>query len=169
MRYLSAAWRPLVRCFLAGVFAVLPLVITVVAVAWVAGLLGGLLGPDALLGGALRSLGLQFASNTTLAYFLGWVVVLAVIFVLGVLVEIGAKRLIAGSLDALAKRVPVLGGLYGTAKQLVGMMDKEAGADLKGMSVVFCTFGKDTGAAFLALLPTPERFRIGDEIGRAHV
>lgn len=162
MRHLSAAWRPVVRCFLAGVFAVLPLVITVVAVAWVAGLLGGLLGPEAALGGALRSLGLRFASNTTLAYVLGWVIVLAVIFVLGVLVEIGAKRVISGGLDGLAKRVPVLGSLYGTAKQLVDMMDTKESTDLKGMSVVFCVFGKETGAAFLALLPTPERFRVGE-------
>ena len=28
------------------------------------------------------------------------------------------------------------------------------------MSVVFCKFGTDSGAAFLALLPTPERFHI---------
>ena len=30
------------------------------------------------------------------------------------------------------------------------------------MRVVFCVFGTDSGAAFLALLPTPELFRIGD-------
>ena len=30
------------------------------------------------------------------------------------------------------------------------------------MQVVFCLFGGDSGAAFLALLPTPEFFRIGD-------
>ncbi|MHC4175919.1 MAG: DUF502 domain-containing protein [Planctomycetota bacterium] len=108
----------------------------------------------------LERLGLQFASNTTLAYVFGWILVLAVIFVLGVLVEMGAKRLIQGGIDGLASRVPFLGGLYGTARQLVGMMDKKESADLKGMSVVFCIFGKETGAAFLALLPTPERFRV---------
>jgi uncharacterized membrane protein len=30
------------------------------------------------------------------------------------------------------------------------------------MSVVFCLFGGESGAMFLALLPTPETFRVGD-------
>ncbi len=56
----------------------------------------------------------------------------------------------------------MLGGIYGTVRQLVGMMDKQGSPDLKGMSVVYCVFGAETGAVFLALLPTPERFRIGE-------
>jgi uncharacterized membrane protein len=134
--------------------------ITIAAVVWVAGFLAGLIGPGTLVGKALERLGLQFASDTTLAYLFGWILVLAAIFLLGVLVEIGAKRLIQGGIDGLANRVPFLGGVYGTARQLVGMMDKKESADLKGMSVVFCIFGKESGAAFLALLPTPQRFRI---------
>jgi uncharacterized membrane protein len=31
---------------------------------------------------------------------------------------------------------------------------------VKGMRVVFCYFGKETGAGFLALLVSPERYRI---------
>ncbi len=154
--------RPIIRYFLAGVFAVLPLVITVTVVIWVAGLVGSFLGPDTVIGGSLRRLGLHFASDNTLAYCVGWLFVLAMIFVLGVLVEIGARRFLQGAIDAVASRVPLLGSVYGTAKQLVGMMDKKENADLKGMSVVFCVFGKETGAAFLALLATPERFRLGE-------
>jgi uncharacterized membrane protein len=56
----------------------------------------------------------------------------------------------------------VLGGIYGTARQLVGMIDAKGNPDFKSMQVVFCTFGGEGGAAFLALLPTPELFRIGD-------
>jgi uncharacterized membrane protein len=152
--------RSVLQCFVAGVLAVLPLMITVAAVVWVAGFLAGLLGPNTILGKVLERLGLQFASDTTVAYVFGWILVLAAIFILGVLVEMGAKRLVQGGIDGLANRVPFLGGLYGTARQLVGMMDKKESADLKGMSVVFCIFGKESGAAFLALLPTPERFRV---------
>jgi uncharacterized membrane protein len=138
--------------------------ITVAAVLWVAQFLARLLGPDALLGTALKSLGVQFAGETTptLAYVLGWILVLAVILVLGVLVEAGAKRVIHGGIDGLARRVPLLGGVYDTARQLVGMMEKKDSADLRGMRVVFCIFGQETGAVFLALLPTPEMFKIGD-------
>jgi uncharacterized membrane protein len=63
-------------------------------------------------------------------------------------------------MDTLAKRVPLLGGVYGTVRQLIGMMDTKGSSELKGMSVVFCTFGSESGAAFLALLPTPEVFSI---------
>lgn len=160
MNQIASLARSILRCFLTGVFAVLPLVITIAAVIWVAGFLGGLLGPGTVMGKSVERVGLQFASDTTIAYLFGWILVLAVIFVLGVLAEMGAKRLIQGGIDNVANRVPLLSGVYGTARQLVGMMDKKETADLKGMSVVFCIFGKDTGAAFLALLPTPERFTI---------
>jgi len=153
--------RSLTQCFVAGVFAVLPLVVTVAIVAWVAGTLKGFVGPDAIFGRLLQHLGLRFASNTTMAYLLGWLVVLAGIFVLGVLVQGGAKRLFLGKLDTLAQHIPLLGGVYGTARQVVEMMDKKGNADLQGMRVVFCFFGKDKGAALLGLLPTPQLFRVG--------
>ena len=164
MNSLSTVFRSTIRCFLAGVLAVLPLVITVAVVIWVAGLVSTMFGPETFMGSLLQKLGgqvgAQVGSSSTFAYLVGWVVVLAAIFMLGVLVEMGAKKFIRGLIDALAARVPLLRGVYGTARQLVGMMEKSETSDLKRMSVVFCIFGKDTGAAFLALLPTPERFTI---------
>jgi uncharacterized membrane protein len=160
MDVVSKTAKPVLRVFLAGVFAVLPLVITVSVVIWVVGVLGDVLGRGTILGGLLEKVGLNFSTNTTLAYALGWLVVLGAIFVLGLLVEVGAKRLILRAVDALVTGVPLLGAVYGTSKQLVGMMEKKEDADLAGMSVVFCRFGKEPGTLFLALLPTPERFRI---------
>ena len=160
MDVVSKAAKPVLRVFLAGVFAVLPLVITVAVVIWVVGVLGDILGPGTVLGGLLERLGLKLSTNTTLAYVFGWLVVLGAIFLLGLLVEVGAKRLILGAVDRLVNGVPLLGAVYGTSKQLVGMMEKKEDADLAGMSVVFCRFGKEPGTLFLALLPTPERFRI---------
>jgi uncharacterized membrane protein len=154
--------RQLLRYFIAGVFAVLPLVITFAVVMWVADLLGRFLGPGTFIGGALQSIGLQFASNSVLAYVVGWAFVLAIIFLLGLLVELGARKFIQGKLDAVAARVPLLGGVYGTVRQLVGMMDKSQNADLQGMTVVFCNFGQTSGASFLALLASPQAIRIND-------
>ena len=156
--------RSIVKCFLAGVVTVLPLVITVAVVGWVAQTVTGLLGPNTMLGGLLSRMGFAFSSSEsvdTVSYFIGWVLVLAVIFGLGVLVEFGAKRFVQGNLDRIGRKLPMLGGIYGTVRQMMGMMDKE-NSDLKGMSVIFCTFGGDSGAMFLALLPTPERFLIGE-------
>ena len=162
---MSQLFRTFVRCFLVGVIAVLPLVITVGVVIWVSNFFSNMLGPGTVLGGFLKSLGVsvtQGTNNKALAYVVGWLIVLAFIFGLGAFVESGARRLLFDKVDGLAKRIPILGGVYGTVRQLTGMIDAKDRAELKGMRVVFCVFGTDTGAAFLALLPTPELFRIGE-------
>lgn len=159
---MSALAKYLIRCFLTGLFAVLPLVVTVALVIWIADFLARWLGPQTALGRALGGLGFAVSSGKAPAYVVGWIVVLAVIFSVGVLVELGAKRFLQDRLDAVAKGVPFLGGVYGTVRQLVGMMDRTEQADLKGMSAVYCLFGGESGAAFLALLATPELFRIGE-------
>jgi uncharacterized membrane protein len=105
-------------------------------------------------------LGLQFASNRAIAYLLGWFVVLGVIFVLGFFVQLGAKRFLQQLSDAVFRRIPVIGSVYGTSKQLAEMFDRNDESDLKSMSVVFCTFGQPGGASVLALMPSPERFSI---------
>jgi uncharacterized membrane protein len=154
--------KSLLRFFLVGVVAVLPLVITVGVVVWVSGILSRWFGRDAALGRALGAIGLPIAGSETFAYVVGWIVVLLVIFGLGVLVEMGARRLVVDRVDRIARRVPVLGGVYGTVRQFAELMDTKDKADLQGMTVVFVVFGGERGAAFLALLPTPERFRVGD-------
>jgi uncharacterized membrane protein len=155
-------FRWLVRCFLAGVFTILPLVITVAIVFWVAGYISRWLGPGTAVGQLLENVGFRVAGSNTMAYLVGWVIVLGLLFGLGVLIESGARRWIQGLLDNSLGRLPMLGGIYGTVRQLVGMMDNKGSPDLKGMSVVYCVFGAETGAVFLALLPTPVPFRIGN-------
>lgn len=153
--------KKLLRIFLVGVVAILPLVITMMVVIWVSGYLTGMLGPNAFLGSLLRRMGLMFVHSDLLADVVGWLIVLTAIFGLGMLVELGARRLVYDRFDSFAEKIPVLGGIYGTARQLVGMMDTKGNPDFKTMQVVFCNFGGDGGAAFLALLPTPDVFRIG--------
>src|ERR1700693_5823417 len=81
------------RYFLAGVFAVLPLAITVAIVIWVADFVRRFVGPDTAGGGGLRRLGLRFASDDAIAYAIGAVIVLACVFALGVAAESGARNL----------------------------------------------------------------------------
>jgi|CXWL01.1.fsa_nt_gi uncharacterized membrane protein len=161
---MSKLLMPLVRrlatYFLAGVFAILPLVITVVVVVWVTGLVGEIVGEGSFLGGLIKRLGGNVAPDSNVAYFIGWVTVLGIVFVLGLLVEMGAKRLLGRLVDALVRKIPLIGSIYGTSKQLVGMLDKRADGDIKGMSVVFCTFGASGGCGLLALLVSPERYAI---------
>jgi uncharacterized membrane protein len=95
-----------------------------------------------------------------MAYLIGVVLVLAVIFAIGVVVESGARSLIQRLLDAVLQRIPIVGSVYGTSKQIVSMLEQKDAAVLKSMQVVFCYFGKEAGAGFLALLVSPERYRI---------
>ena len=158
--FIDRVSRRAARCFLAGVFAILPLVITVAVVAWVGHFVLRFLGPNTVIGRALRGVGFQFATNSTAAYAIGAALVLAVIFIIGVAVETGAKNLMQRLLDAVLKRIPVVGSVYGTSKQLVGLVDKKQDTGLKGMRAVFCFFGGQREVGVLALLVSPERFCI---------
>ena len=157
-----AVMTKLIGYFLAGVLAILPLVITVAIVAWVADKLTGLVGPETMIGQAIGRLGFT-SQGGMIAYGLGWLTVLAVVFVLGVVVESGAKRFLFGMVDRLINRVPVLGSIYKTTRQLIGMLDRKEENELQGMKVVYCVFGEKKGAGFLALLVSPEKYRVGDQ------
>lgn len=149
----------LIRWFLAGVLAILPLVVTVAVVAWVAGFLRSILGPGTWLGEGLRRLGLPFAEGWG-AYLVGTGLVLAAVFVLGIFVEAGARNLVERLLDGFLRHIPLVGNIYGTSKQLVGLLGKRGDSSIKGMRAVFCHFGQEHGGAVLALLVSPQRFHI---------
>ena len=150
--------RRVLRYFVAGVFAILPVVVTVAVVIWVASFLQQFVGADAPLGRLLGAVGFRFSSDTTVAYIIGWLLVLVVIMAVGVMVEAGARGLVQRTFDAVLNRVPLVGGIYGTSKQLVAMLDHSGDSQLTGMRPVFCQFGKETGCSVLALLVSPELF-----------
>jgi uncharacterized membrane protein len=88
------------------------------------------------------------------------VLVLAAILLLGLVVQLGARRLLQRLLDAVLLRIPLVGKIYGTSKQIVDMFDRKDGAELRGMSVVFCSLGTPGGPGVLALMPSPQQFQI---------
>ena len=150
----------LVRYFIAGVFAILPLVITVVAITWAIGFMAGLVGPNTFLGDLLSRIGLNFVTDKKFAYLIGWIGLMGATLLLGFLVESGMRGLLGRVTQAIADRLPLVGKVYDTSKQLVDMLDKQGDDKLKGMSVVYCTFGEKGGVGVLALLPTPENIDI---------
>ena len=157
--------KRLTAWFLAGVFAVLPIVITVGVVTWVIGFLNGFIGPDTVLGDLLSRVGLHFVNNPTVAYIIGWIGVLAAILVLGFLVSSGMKNIYNRLTEAILRRLPLVGKVYDASKQIVDMMDKQGDDKMQGMGVVYCKFGEKGGAGVLALLPTPKKIPIN---GRDH-
>jgi uncharacterized membrane protein len=152
--------RRLPRSFLAGILAILPVVITVAIVAWVAGFVRQIVGPGTLIGRGLTGVGLSFATNDTVAYLIGGLLSLGCVLVLGVVVEAGAKNFVQRLTDFTLQRIPIIGSIYGTSKQLVTLFEKKDPEKMQGMKAVFCFFGEKTGAGFLALLVSPEKYRI---------
>lgn len=161
MAWISGGIRRLVQCFLTGVLTLLPVVITVAVIAWVAGMLHSVLGPETLLGGWIQKIGLRVLPGTTSAYLCGTLVVLISFFVVGVFAEAGARALIRRIIDLCVRRIPIIGSVYGTSKQLVDMIDqqKSGGSEItKSMTAVSCFFGAEGGVAVLGLLVSSQRF-----------
>jgi uncharacterized membrane protein len=158
--FLSKGPKRVARSFLAGLLALLPVVITVAIIGWVAGFVHQFLGPRTIIGDGLTHVGLSLVTNDTVAYLLGGLLALVCVWLLGMVVEAGAKDFIQRMFDAAMKRIPIVGSIYGTSKQLVTLFDKKDPEKLQGMKAVFCFFGEKTGAGLLALLVSPEKFTI---------
>ncbi|MFH1919813.1 MAG: DUF502 domain-containing protein [Planctomycetota bacterium] len=147
-------WKTgIVSTFLAGLFVVLPIAITIGLMSWVGGTLAGWFGSGTFVGEALKKVGgLKFETSETLALVAGWVIVLTAIWLLGVLVKSIGKNTVAKTFDAALERIPIINILYKPVAQVVGMLKQDGQEEMKGMSVVYCAFGGEGGAGFLGLL-----------------
>jgi uncharacterized membrane protein len=138
--------------WLAGLLVLLPLALTVGVLAWVFGLVYRLAGPGSAVGRMFAALGYPFSSNPELAYLFGGLVLIAGIYLLGLLVQSGLRGPLKALGERTVRRIPLVGNLYGLADRFVGVLHKQEGADIGAMSPVWCFFGGE-GAAVLALAP----------------
>lgn len=150
--------RGIVSTFLSGLFAILPIVLTVAIVTWVIRRIHSWLGPETAVGGFLRDIGLRLVEDELFASVAGWCVVLAAIWLIGLLVKSSARNRVQRLADSVATRIPFIKGIYGTASQLVAMLDKSRQPELKGMRVVYCSFGGEGGVGLLALQASADRY-----------
>src|SRR5262245_40488128 len=136
--------------WLAGLGVLLPLVLTAAALAWVFGLVNRVLGPGSYVGGMFAAIGYSFTANPSLQYAIGTLVLIAGIYVLGLIVQAGLKRPLKAVTARAVRRIPIVGGVYSLADRFVGLLDPNEAADIASMRPVWCFFG---GAAVLALAP----------------
>src|SRR5262245_4472194 len=92
----------------AGLLAVLPLVITVAIITWVADLVRRLMGPDSVVGGILSAVGLFVVSNEFSAYLLGTLLVLVVLYLHGRLVASRMPGQVRSVADRALERIPLV-------------------------------------------------------------
>jgi uncharacterized membrane protein len=160
-QFIRRIWyRWILSTFVTGVFALLPVMITVIIMSWVGNTLVGVLGPRTLIGTALREIGLRFVTDPTGATLLGWVLVLLGIWVLGAFIQSTTRHRFDQMFHTVMHRLPIIGTVYKPVSQVVGLLHREGQEDLQGMAVVFCAFGADGSAGFLGFLTSPERYRI---------
>ena len=149
--------------FVTGLLVVLPFLLTIALLVWIGGFINQFLGPGSLVGQILISIGLGITASSPVAYLFGVLVVVGFILAIGAAVELQIRFRLAGFIDNLMARIPLVGTVYDTTKRFVAIMDKKSGDDIKSMSPVWCFFGGEGGAAVLGLLPTPNPIMIGGE------
>ena len=127
----------IVKYFVEGLFFLLPLTLTTVTVVWLVDFFIQQLGPQTFIGGHLKDLGFKLTANSTLAYGVGWIVVVVSIVFLGILVDRGARKYLKKMIDTIMQRIPLINKVYKISVQLVAMIDEGEQKEFKGMSVVY--------------------------------
>jgi uncharacterized membrane protein len=147
--------RSVATTWLAGLLVLLPLALTVAALAWALSVVNRFVGPGSLIGQLFAAVGYSFSTNPSLQYLSGTLVLLAAIYLLGLAVQSGLKGPLKGLTAGLVRRIPIVGSVYGLADRFVGLIGQRQDADIGAMSPVWCFFGGQ-GAAVLALAPSPQ-------------
>ena len=151
----------LFRVFLSGLLAALPLALTLFIVGWSLALINEYLGPGSQFGQFLISLGLGV--STSASYIIGVVIIVALIYLLGTLVESQIGVWIASLFNRVLRRTPLISSIYDLSSRVVSVVSsKDSDSNLANMKPVWCFFGGKPGAAVLALMPTARPVVHGD-------
>lgn len=148
--------RRLLRLFITGLLAALPLAATVAVFWWAASLAVSWLGPGSAVGSVMVSIGLGVTGSEVVGYLFSVALIAGLIMLLGAFVQAGLERSAARLLDAILRRIPVVRTVYDLAHRMVGLFKPGQADGLRSMSPVWCHFGGPGGASALALLSSPQ-------------
>ncbi|MEM6847216.1 MAG: DUF502 domain-containing protein [Pseudomonadota bacterium] len=155
-----------VNPMITGFFAILPVVITVAVIGWVASYVASYLGPDSSFGRAMSDLG-AIVVDSDVAYVIGLCIVLAGLYVLGLLIQSRLRSFWVNFFNEVFGRLPLIGTIYKTIARFVQLLDKrDDDVDVKSMSPVWCYFSDQKRSAVLGLLASSETVELDGEIYR---
>ena len=151
--------------FFAGLFALLPVVLTFVILNWVIDKIYNLIGPNTLIGNLLSFGGgsLVGPGHDTLSFILGLLLAVVSIWGIGLFAKSLAKNQLDKGVDLLFTRLPIIRSIYKPVSKVVRLFNSEGNDELKGMRVVSCRLGGSSGVDMLALMPPQEGYDIGGE------
>lgn len=158
--FIYRIWQTgVVGTFLAGLFLLLPLALTIIIVNWLVSKVVAVIGPGTFLGDLLLSGGGSIVgpNHAILAFILGLAVVLVAIWALGLLVKSQTRQQVSSATDRLLGRVPLIRSIYKPVSQVVRLLSDDGGSDFKGMHVVNCRLG---GVDLLCLATSSRVFEL---------
>ena len=165
MKPAPSASSHLLRTFVTGALAALPLAATVFVFWWAVSLLWRWLGPDSRVGTVLSGIGLGMSGSEFVGYLLGLAIVAVAILLLGVFIERAIGRSVARLVDQLLRRIPLVRTVWDLAQRMVGLLQQNPPGGVEGgarsLTPVWCHFGGPGGASALALLSSPDPVDVG--------
>lgn len=148
--------RRLVRTMLTGMLATLPLLGTLWLLSIAFAFLAGWLGPESAAGRLLGRIGMGMLGQEWSGYLIGLVMVVALLFALGLLVERGLNTWLVSLIDSVVGRIPVVRTIYETIEKFVQIFARRDKSELQSMRPVWCHFGGPGGVSVLGLLSSPQ-------------
>ncbi|HJQ58529.1 MAG TPA: DUF502 domain-containing protein [Vineibacter sp.] len=148
------------RILLAGLLAILPLVLTIAGTYWVGAILLEWTGPASGFGRVLQTIGWAFVPSREAAYIIGFLAVILCLYLFGLLVRSQVRSGVVAFIGRIMERAPVIGAVYGLLSRFVGAFGKQSSTDTSAMAPVWCFFGGVGGVAVLALLSASEVLEI---------
>jgi uncharacterized membrane protein len=152
----------LARNFIAGLLALLPLIVTVAVVSFIVGKILGWFGPQSAFGGAMRHMAEGFGlPSTSLLYVIGVLLALVLITLIGQAARRYTGQRIGEWITTMVGRVPFINKIYSSTDQVVALLTRREGDAAGALShVVMARIGP---VRVLGMLSSPEPVRIGGE------
>lgn len=166
MNIVIRLWRNnITTTFLAGLVLLLPVVLTVLIIAWIVDFLKSALGPGSFLGSILTTGGTTIIGPgyDTLAFLLGILIALVGIWFLGVVARSAAQKSIERAIDRIFTQLPIIRTIYNPVSRVVRLTTDKTAGDFSAMAVVSCRLGGVNGVDVLALLPNQETYYIAGQ------
>jgi uncharacterized membrane protein len=148
----------------AGSLVVLPFVLTVLIIGWAIKWIMAAFGPGSFFGDILTSGGeaLIGPKREWLAFLIGTVIVLFILWLFGLAVRTRAQRTLQHVLDDVLTRVPLFRAVYRPVSQVVRLF-AGSNPDLTGLPVVMCRLGGEQGVDVPAFLASRKTFEVAGE------
>ncbi len=146
--------------FIAGVLAILPLLITIAVVGFVVGKLNDWFGEESLLGRGLHALSEAWGIPPTLNYAITVAAAIILICAVGYLARRITGKRVGAFITSMVARVPLINKVYTSAEQVIGLLSRKEGQQAAALGNVVLV--RVANARCLGILSSPDPVQLAD-------